>query len=189
MEEDGRHRQGADTRRSARGGPAPGGAFAPGCSPGPRQPRVLDGYTHALHQEDPGPDEPSPVLARLAGRRPRGGGRPRRDRPLARRAGERRLLRGRRRVHLPRRLPLLLRLPRRAGPLARRHPRDARGAARRRARLRAHQPLGGAGPPLRRDRGPGARSSAPPSPRSSATCRGRCGSWRARCSAAACRTS
>ena len=33
------------------------------------------------------------------------------------------------------------------------------------------------------------RSSAPPSPRSSATCRGRSGWWRGRCWAAPCRTS
>ena len=91
----------------------------------------------------------------LAGDRGAGGGRPRRDRPLARRARQRALLRGRGGGHLPRRLPLLLGLHRGEGARARRHARDARRAARRRPRLRAHEPLDRARAPLRRHRRPG----------------------------------
>ena len=95
-----------------------------------------------------------------------------RARPAPRRDDQRRLAGARRRRHLPRRLPLLLPLPRRPGLRSRRPPRHARRAARQRARLRAHLPLGAVRPPLRRDRRRRARWSGRCSPPSSATCPG-----------------
>ena len=50
------------------------------------------------------------------------------------------------------------------------------------------QPLDRVRPSLRGDRRPGSARSARRSRRSSAICPARCGSWSARCSAAACRT-
>ena len=73
--------------------------------------------------------------------------------------------------------------------VARRHPRDARRSGSTTGATSCPPTAGWCSAttsPPSRARG---RSSAPPSPRSSATCRGRCGSSWARSSAAACRTS
>ena len=68
------------------------------------------------------------------------------------RDGERRLARGRRRLRLPDRLPLLQPLHRRAGAAARPGAPDAGRAPQRRARLRPDQQVRAVRPPLRRHR-------------------------------------
>ncbi len=104
----------------------------------------------AFSREDP--HAPHHALHRLAAGGPRRRRRLRRPRPASGRDGQRRLGAGGRPLHLGHRLPLLLAHHRRAHLRPRRPQRHAGGAAQRRPRLRAHQPLGGLRPPLRRHR-------------------------------------
>ncbi len=111
------------------------------------------------------------TLAWLA-RRPRGRGRPRRHRVLARRARQRRLLRGGGARHVPRRVPLLLHVHRRARPLARRDAGDAGRAAATTATTSSPRTSGSSSATTSRRSPARGRSSARRSRRSSATCPG-----------------
>ena len=87
----------------------------------------------------------NPLARHLPGRRRR----PLRHRLRPQRAPQRRLVRSRRRGHLPRRLPLLFQIHRRKSSGPRQHSRHSRRASRRRQRFRPHQQMGPHRPPLR----------------------------------------
>ena len=103
-------------------------------------------------------------------------------------AGQRRLARHRRGLHLFHRLPLLRAVHRQPGARRRSEARDAGVSPQRRPRLRADQPIRAVRPSFRGHRRRRARWSARCSRRRWAICRARCGSSPAWCSPARCRT-